>query len=280
MPSPPSPHPVRGRATASRALVLCLAAATAVAFAPAAAHAGIIPAPGPWPTTVAGATNPLTGSALAFNGVNSTPNAELRVWLPVGHRKRTAVTNTYGAYTVIAGRLRNRDTNHSISGAILTLAVQNVYTPADWTAVVNVQTDRHGRFRTVLAPGYHRRVALLYYPNVNSPAPVVSRRLLVRAKSRVTLIRPFHVRRDYRFDGQVSAGLVPIPTTGLLIALQVRNRSGSWITARLRRTTPTGRFRLRYTFPSSAPLKVRVSVPSQSGWLLYAGTSPVRAIHP
>ena len=65
----------------------------------------------------------------------------------------------------------------------------------------------------------------------------------------------------------------------MLIALQVRNRTG-WLTARLARTTASGRFRVRYNFPRSARLKVRVLVPAQTGWNLYAGHSRVRTIYP
>lgn len=107
-----------------------------------------------------------------------------------------------------------------------------------------------------------------------------SRRLLLRASGRVVLDKPFHKRRAYRFDGQVSAAGVTPPPTGLLIALQVRNRSGNWITARLRRTTASGRFRIRYTFPNASSLRVRLLAPSQTAWPLYAGRSHTYAIRP
>ncbi|MDP8908903.1 MAG: hypothetical protein M3N47_07245, partial [Chloroflexota bacterium] len=177
------------------------------------------------------------------------------------------------------GRLRNRDTRRSISGATLTLAVQNVYAQ-DWTAVANVRTNRRGTFRAIIGPGYHRRAAVLYYPTVTSTAPVFSRRLLVRAKSSVSLRRPFRNGRSYRFDGAVSAGAAPIPAGGMLVALQVRNRSGTWVSARLARTAPSGRFRIRYRFPRPARLTVRVVAPAQPGWALYAGRSKKWAIRP
>jgi hypothetical protein len=250
-----------------------------VAVVPVPASAGLIPPPGMWPTNVTGATNPLVGTPFAFNGGHATPNAELRVWLPSRGRRVSALTRTVGYQTRLEGRLRNRDDRHSIAGATLTIAQQDVYRP-DWTAIGNVQTDRRGYFRASIPAGYHRRIAVLYYPAVSSPSPVFSRRLLLRAKSRVALARPFRAGRSYRFDGQVTALNVPPPSAGLLIALQVRNRSGHWITARLRRTTPSGRFRIRYKFPSAGALRVRVFAPAQSGWPFYAGASGVRVVRP
>lgn len=265
-----------------RALVAAAAALSTAALAslPASARAGLIPAPGPWPTNVAGATNPLTGTPFTFNGGHATANAELRVWLPAGRHRRTAITRTVGQNTTIRGRLRNRDDRHSISGATLIVAVQNVYSPADWTAVTTVRTNRRGQFRAILAPGYHRRAALLYYPSVSTRSPIFSRRVLIRARSRVLLSRPFHNGRAYRFDGQVSGGIVPIPATGLLVALQVRNRAGHWVSARLQRTTASGRFRIRYTFRTRARLNIRIAAPSQGAWALYAGYSAIRTIRP
>jgi hypothetical protein len=274
--SQPLPRSRRGtRAAAAAAL-----ATVTVIGVPANASAGLIPAPGPWPTNVAGATNPLVGTPFVLNGGHATANAALRVWLPDGRQRRNAITRTVGQHVTIRGRLLNRDDRHSISGATLVVAVQNVYMPGDWTAVGTVRTNRRGGFRTVLGPGYHRRAALLYYPNVAAVAPISSRRVLIRARSRVVLARPFHRGRSYRFDGQVSAGAVLVPISGLLVALQVRNRNGNWVSARLRRTGPSGRFHIRYRFPTRARLYVRIAAPSQSGWALYAGYSRVRQIRP
>jgi|GEM_PF-6240233 len=256
-----------------------LAGAVALLVA-APAQSALIPAPGPWPTDVIGATNPLIATAFSVNGADATANAALNVWLPSRGHRLTAITRTVGQSTVIRGRLRNRDNHHSISGATVTLVDQsNVYAP-EWTTVANARTNRRGEFRAVLPPGYHRRAAVIYYPSISAPAPLFSRRLLIRAKSHVVLAHPLHKGRAYRFDGQVSAGIAQVPASGLLLALQVRNNSGHWITARLRRTTASGRFRVRYTFPTRAHLKVRIAVPSQTGWALYAGTSRETTIRP
>jgi hypothetical protein len=272
----------RARRRRLRARVL-RAAATLSAIgllAPAAASAALIPPPGPWPTDIAGATNPLAGTPSPFNGAGAGANADLDVWFRSGHQRRNSLTVTVGRDLIVRGHLSNRDTRHSIAGATVTLAAQNVYAP-EWTLLTNLVTDRKGNFAAQVGPGYHRRLAAIYYPEANTASPVFSRRLLVRANSRVTLARPFHRRRAYRFDGQVSGGdYLPVPTSGLLIALQVRNRTGNWITARIAKTTVSGRFRIRYTFPTAARLTVRVLVPAQNGWALYAGHSPDRRIHP
>ena len=273
MPPRPSVPPARG-------LTIAAALAGVAMLAPAPASAGLIPPPGSWPTEVPGATNPLVGTAFVFNGGNATANVSLRVWLPSRHRRRTALTRTVGHSTVIRGRMRNRDTRRSIAGATLTVVAQDVYAPTSWVALSNVRTSRRGLFRAVVGPGYHRRVAVLYYPTATSAAPIASRRLLIRARSRVALTKPFHTRRAYRFDGQVSAGTAPIPAGGLLIGLQVRNRHNTWVTARLARTTASGRFRIRYTFPRSARLTARVIAPSQVSWPLYAGYSRRWTIRP
>ena len=277
----PRPLPTHLSRLRRRAATIVLAIAVLGALAAAGARAAIIPPPGPWPTNVIGATNPLVSTPFQFNGGQASSNARLRVWLPSHGRRRTAVTRTVGQTTVLRGTLRNLDNGRAIAGATVTFAVQNVYTP-EWVAGGGTRTNRRGQFRGVLPAGYHRRVAVLYYPEINAAAPLFSRRLLVRAKSRVDLAQPYHRRdsRKYRFDGQVSAGAVPIPSSGLLIALQVRNRRGNWVTARLARTTASGRYRIRYSFPTFAALPVRVRAPSQGGWPLYAGASDIHYIRP
>jgi hypothetical protein len=253
-----------------------LSAVVLAALTPAVAGAGLIPPPGPWPAAVSDVTNPLAGTAVVSNGTYATANASLRVRLADGDQQRTTVTRTIGRPTAVVGRLRSRDTSHSIGGAIVTLVMQNVYHD-EWSVVTVTRTDRKGRFRVILPPGFHRRVAVLYYPDVNAAVPVYSRRLLVRASSRVWLAQPTRRKRTYRFNGTVSGA--PVPPSGLLVALQVLNRSGHWITARLTNTRPDGRFHFRYRFQPGR-LTLRVLAPSQTAWLLYGGHSHTRTIRP
>jgi hypothetical protein len=248
-----------------------LVCTAALAAAPAAA-AGLIPPAGPWPAPVIGAANPLSGTPFVLNGVRATASARLRIWLVAGRRTPTAISRRAGDRTVVRGQLRNRDTPRAISGATLTLVAEDVYA-AQWVAIGDVRTSRRGRFRAVLpATARHLRVAVIYYPAVTSTVPIYSRRLLVRTSARVWLAAPHRERRTVRFHGRVSGR--PAPAGGLLVALQVRNRFGRWVTARLVRTRPDGRYRFAYRFPRSGRLTVRVLVPGrQPGWPLYAGAS-------
>ncbi len=250
-----------------------MALATVAAVAPAsAAAAGLVPQAGPWPAPIAGAANPLAGTPYVFNGADATTNARLRIWLRVRGKAHTAITRPIGDRTVVSGELRNRDAHRAISDAMLTLAAEDVYT-GRWIAVGNVQTNRRGRFGAVLpVTARHLRVAVLYYPVVTSTVPIYSRRVLVRASPRVWLGTPHRKRRTVLFHGRVSGG--PAPASGLLVALQVHNNFGRWVTAGLARTRPDGRYRITYRFPRGGRLTVRVLVPGrQPGWPLYAGAS-------
>jgi len=288
--SPRHPRPVPDRHRSTRvqrtSMALLAAAATAAAVIPAPpAGANLIPPPTPWPVPVTGATNPLTGTAFPLNGGQATANAKLRVWLPVGRAHREAITRTIGGRTIVRGRLTNRDSRHSINGATVTLAAQVVY-GGEWLAVAHTHTNRRGRFRAVLPPGHNRRVAVLYWPAADSPDPVYSRRLLVRASSRVFLTTRT-TGRSVLFRGAVSGDprsptggpAAPIPSGGLLVAIQVRNNRGNWVTARLTRTGSGGRFRVRYRF-GPGRFSVRARVPAQPAWPLYGGRSTTRSIRP
>ena len=251
--------------------------AVIVAVPVAAAAASVVPSAGAWPAAVIGEANPLIGTQYVLNGAHATANAQLRIWLPAGGRARVAITRSVGNRTAVRGELRNDDTRRAISGATVTIVAQDVYV-GRWVALGNVRTSRRGLFRAVLpVTARHLRVAVVYYPGVTSTVPVYSRRVLVRSSARVWLGRPHRARRTVRFHGRVSGG--PVPADGLLAALQVRNSFGRWVTARLARTRPDGRYRLAYRFPRSSRLTVRVRVPGgQPGWVLYAGVSAPIAI--
>jgi len=250
---------------------MALATAAAVAT-PSAAASGLVPQAGPWPAPIIGAANPLAGTLCMLNGADATTNAGLRIWLRVRGQAHTAITRPVGDRTVVRGELRNRDTHRAISGATLTLAVEDVYA-GQWVAIGNARTSRRGRFRAVLpVTARHLRVAVLYYPAVTSAVPIYSRRVLVRTSPRVWLGPPHRKRRTVRLHGRVSGS--PVPAGGLLVALQVHNSFGRWVTARLARTRPDGRYRIGYRFPRAGRLTVRVLVPGrQPDWPLYAGAS-------
>ena len=245
-------------------------AAMLVALWPAATtNASLLPPPGLWPAPVVGATNPLESTTLAANGAPASADVALSIWLPSGRRRREVITRTLGEPTVVRGRLRDRASRRSIRGATVQLAAQNAG-GGDWYLAGVTSTNRKGGFKAVLPPGPTRRVAILYWPFVNSPAPLYSRRLLVRAAGRVylkTIVRG----RSVLFTGRVSGDA--IPAGGLLVAAQVRN-GGAWVSVRLVRTQASGRFRARYRFKyGNRRFLVRATAPSQPGWPLYSGSS-------
>ena len=247
-----------------------LASAVVAVAVPSVAHVTLLAPAGPWPAPIVGAHNPLTGTPFVFNGGYATANASLRVWLPYGSSRRVAITRAVGGRVVVRGRLRNRDNRRAISGAALQLAAQNA-AGGDWQLIAAAATNRRGRFRAVLPPGPSRRVAVLYWPDVNAGGPVFSRRLLVRASARVYLKTSMLRRRKIVFRGRVSGA--PIPAGGLLVAAQVRN-GRNWATVRLVRTLPSGRFVARYRFKYAARrFRVRALVPAQPAWPLYSGHS-------
>ncbi|MGI9097107.1 MAG: hypothetical protein ACR2H2_01200 [Solirubrobacteraceae bacterium] len=239
---------------------------------PAPAAAGLIAPAGSWPAPVTGAANPLAGSPYVLNGAHATAHARLRIWLRVSRRARMAITRTVGERTVVWGELRSADTHRAIIGATLTLVAADVYA-GRWVALGSSRTSQRGRFRAVIPVTWrHLRVAVIYYPAVTSAVPVYSRRLLVRSSARVWLGVPHRKARAVRFRGRVGGG--PVPASGLVVALQVRNAFGRWVTARLARTRPDGRYRIGYRFPRGGRLTVRVLMPGrQPGWPLYAGAS-------
>jgi len=255
--------------TTTRATALATVITAAAVVAPAAAPAKLLAPPGPWPAPIVGGENPLLGTPYVFNGGPATANARLRVYLPYGHGRRMAITRAIGRRAVVRGRLRNRDNGHSISGATVQLAAQDVYS-GPWSAVGAGRTNRKGRFRLVLPAGYTRRVAVIYWPAVHSGSPVFSRRLLVRAGARVYLKTKMLKHQRIIYRGKVSGA--PIPAGGLLVAAQVQN-GRHWATVRLVRTHPSGRFTARYRFKTRQRFRVRALVPSQPAWPLYGGYS-------
>jgi hypothetical protein len=252
--------------------MMALGCGAAIVAVPVAA-ARLVQSAGAWPAPVIGEANPLIGSPYVLNGAQATANARLRIWLSAGGRARVAITRRVGDRTAVRGELRNRDTRRAISGATLTIVEEDVYV-GRWVAIGNARTSRRGHFRAALPDtARHLRVAVIYYPAITSTLPLYSRRVLVRSSARVWLGTPHCARRTVGFHGRVGGG--PVPAGGVLVALQVRNAFGRWVTARLTRARPDGRYRLAYRFPRSSRLTVRVRVPGgQPGWALYAGASP------
>jgi hypothetical protein len=258
----------------TKRIVTVLAVMTASAV-PAAAHAALIAPPGPWPTTIAGATNPLAGTPFSENGGYATPNASLRVWLARGHSHLASIRRSIGGRVVVRGQLRNRDNRRSISGATVQLTAQ-AGQGGDWAVVGAARTNRRGAFRAALPVGGSHRVAALYWPGAAAAAPVFSRRLLVRATARVFLKTTMLKGHVILYRGRVSGA--PIPDGGLVLAAEVRNGS-VWNTVRIVRTRASGRFVARYRFKyGGRRFTVRALVPAQPSWPFYSGHSQLQRV--
>ncbi len=258
----------------ARLFALAIAVCAAAATLSATAQASLLPPAGPWPAPVAGATNPLVGTAYAVNGANATSDAVLRVWFLPGHR-HTTISRPAGFTSLLGGSLRGFPADKPINGAELTVVAQDASSPG-WQLVAYTRTDTRGYFRYRLPAGPSRRVAVLYWPAVNAPAPVYSARVLEQTSTRVWLAA--HTRgRTVTFVGKISDG--PTPSPALIVAIQVRNELGAWVTAVLTHASGDGRFRARYRFQPGV-YAVRAFVPEQTAWPYYAGTSNLRRIRP
>ena len=258
----------------SRRVRLAAAALVAlVAFAPAPARAALLPPTGPWPAPV-NAPNPLTGTPYALNGGYATSDADLRVWFELGHHHYLTLSRPTGYTALVEGTLRALPSGHPINGAELVIVAQTLAQPT-WTAVAYARASTRGRFRVRLPPSTSRRVAVLYWPAITSAAPVYSRRLVNRTTARVRLRTHVHGAL-VRFAGTVASA--PALSPGLLVAIQVRNELGAWVTAQLAHAHARGSFTSAYRFQPGA-YAVRAFVPEQAGWPYFPGASAVRIIH-
>jgi hypothetical protein len=256
----------RRLAAAATALVLSAPAPTS------ARVAAVIPPAGPWPAPINGLANPLTWLGGTANGLNATPNPRLSIWLPYRGHHHTVVTRSAEQRIVVRGVVGNGDTGKRIKGATLVVVTENPLAPGWWATVTTV-TDRRGRYTAVLPPAGHRRIAVVYFPDLVT-VPLATNPVLVRARSVVHVRRPRHTwRRTYRFPGWVTANGAPIPAGGLVVAVQARNSQGVWLTVKLARTNARGGFWARYRFPAHGVFRTRVIVPAQPGWPFYAGVS-------
>jgi hypothetical protein len=186
----------------------------------------------------------------------------------------------------VRARLTDARTGAPVTGGLVQLLMQDAHSPdvlpwlpTDWRTGGTYTTDATGTVSVGVSGGMNRRFAFVYYPTVDAATPVVSRRLLLRATTRVWM-RPRVTQtsaHEFRFDATASAGGTNyMPTTGLVVALQVRN-GARWVTARYGQTGSSGRVQLALRFPRSGRFRVRVVVPSQIAWPLYAGASNIIA---
>jgi hypothetical protein len=183
----------------------------------------------------------------------------------------------YGRHATIVGRLTNRDGQPLPGQEIRVLAAE----PAGAEQLVAVlQTDGEGRY-SYRALGSHSGMLRFLY--AGTP-------LVLPAERQVQLIVPadgtLEPSRRRLLNGQsvVFRGRVrslPLPPTGKLVELQVRQPSGEWTTFRTLRTDGGGRWALRYRFRYVAcdtSYRLRVRIPGEAGYPFAGGVSRRRTV--
>jgi hypothetical protein len=178
----------------------------------------------------------------------------------------------YGRRVVYQGHLR------SISGAPLAgLPVEVIETfaagaaPAERTTVVRSGAD--GGFRTRLAPGPSRRVAVRFAGSKTLTRSedaggrlAVTARLRMRASATTARIGGAAVT----FSGQVGTLGTRVPTGGRPVELQFRLPGKKWSEFRTVRTDARGRFRYAYSFSDDDSRGIRFQfrafIAAQDGW--------------
>jgi hypothetical protein len=183
----------------------------------------------------------------------------------------------YGRHAAIVGRLTNRDGQPLPGQEVRVLAAEPG--GAEQLAAV-LQTDGDGRYSYRALGSYSRTLRFVY---AGTP-------LVLPAERQVQLIVPaagtFEASRKWLLNGQsvVFRGRVrslPLPATGKLVELQVRQPSGEWTTFRTFRTDGGGRWALRYRFRYVAcdtSYRLRVRIPAEAGYPFAGGVSRRRAV--
>jgi hypothetical protein len=183
----------------------------------------------------------------------------------------------YGGHAMVVGQLTNRDGQPLPGQEIRVLAGE----PAGAEQLLAVlQTDAEGRYGYRALGSYSRTLRFVY---AGTP-------LVLPAEHQVRLIVPaagtLERSRKRLLNGQsvVFRGRVrslPLPPTGKLVELQVRQPSGEWTTFRTLRTDSSGRWALRYRFRYVAcdtRYRLRVRIPAEAGYPFAGGVSRRRAV--
>jgi 5-hydroxyisourate hydrolase-like protein (transthyretin family) len=175
-----------------------------------------------------------------------------RARTPVGRRVR------------IGGRLETSD-GHPVAGAEILIFTSTATAPEK--ALGTLQTDASGRYSYVVRADASR-VLRFVYPGSTQMLPVERHvTVLVPAASSIRAApRRLPNGRAVRFRGRLRS--LPTPAAGKLVELQVV-LSGRWQTFRTVRTSPDGRWSVRYRFRRSCGLvryRFRARLPAETGY--------------
>jgi hypothetical protein len=258
------------------------------------------PAPGFFDRATRRFQNPLFDIAATrqLNGAGATPDARVRVYLPVrrtvrvkhgahkGQRRRVTRagakrTVTFSSRATLRARL-STSAGQPISGAQVWTASR--VEGSDWQITGRPHTTgKTGRvgFR-LRARGPSRELNLVYFPYSDSHEQVVGRPIKLNVRCGVRLSVDRHDVRNgqrVRFAGGLEA---PLPRRGATASLQVKlgRRYHTFRQVRLRRSSD-GRFRTSYRFTATARptrYRFRLLVLKQAGLPYERGTSTTQTV--
>jgi hypothetical protein len=183
----------------------------------------------------------------------------------------------WGKQATIAGRLTNRDGN-PLPGQQVRVLGPAAGGGEQLLAVLT--TDAQGAF-SYRADGSASRTLRLVHAGTPTVLPAEARvGLVVPAAGSFKASRK-RVRNGGRvvFRGRVRS--LPVPATGKLVEVQVKQPTGEWTTFRTLRTDAQGRWRLRYRFRRTAchtRYRLRARIPAEAGYPFATGRSRARSV--
>jgi len=202
-------------------------------------------------------------------GRRGTKRRKVTVLRPAGRVR-------YGGHVTIAGRLVNRDGQPLPGQQIQVLASS----PNGDQVLAVLTTDAKGGYRYRAAGSASRTLRFVYAGTA----------LVLPAERQVQLVVPaagsFRPSRARVLNGGrvVFRGRVrslPLPASGKLVELQVKQPSGEWTTFRTLRTDSQGRWALRYRFRlvrCHTTYRLRAHIPAEAGYPFANGHSRSRTV--
>jgi hypothetical protein len=183
----------------------------------------------------------------------------------------------FGEHVQIAGQLTNRDGQPLPGQQVQVISAG----PNGEQLLATLTTDANGGYAYRAAGSAGSRTIRFVYAGTATVLP---------AQAQVSLAVPaagsFHASRAKIVNGGrvVLRGRVasqPLPGTGKLVELQVKQPTGQWTTFRTLRSDPQGRWALRYRFRyvrCHTTYRLRAHIPAEAGYPFAPGSSRTRAV--
>ena len=211
------------------------------------------------------------GDGSGGSGASSAEN-QPQLTLRFARSVRRSLAVPFGQRVRISGRLSAAG---SSVGAARVTVLERVAGSAE-RALGTIQTGADGDFTHVLAGGRPSRAVRLGYQTSAGMKYSDTLRLNVRAAASLRMTLRL---ATLSFSGRVLSR--PIPRRGKRIVMQGKASGFAWTTFASVRTGRDGRFRGRYRLAVRRPgvrLRIRVRVPSESGYRYLTYTSPPRVV--